>query len=353
MEFKFATLRDLEAGLGDELPLDSATRRVFASLLQSPDGSPDFPCFFYIWHEGAVLSFYHTEPDVLACGNDRFPWAWGGDLRTLPEHRKKGLATRLFSESLKILHDRGLAWGGVFATDINLRICRNLGFLIPGFATRRLLFKTARPALEYWSVPKRLWGLLDSMYATCFRVTRELTWRGEGQAIAIEKYEQGIDLPAPVYREKLHFNDSFEKLWWRISGREARLYVVRGTGAGAPLGYFVVKKRSSDKTIAKQFGLFELMTIMDFGVFSKDRTSYGGVMGAALDLFQQSDADVLEIIASSETMNREALKRGMLKAGRGMSFAFSPPPEWDLDPGAAELRHWHLTHSSGDGYSFP
>lgn len=51
---------------------------------------------------------------------------------TDPAYRGKGLATLLVKNMVRVLHERNIAWAGVFSNSVAIRIYEKLGFAFPG-----------------------------------------------------------------------------------------------------------------------------------------------------------------------------------------------------------------------------
>ncbi len=90
---------------------------------------------------------------------------------------------------------------------------------------------------------------------------------------------------------------------------------------------------------------------MDFGLFRNDQHIYSVLLKKVLNLFWASDAEIFEIVSNSSTMNSLIKKYGMLKAGRGASFNFIVPKEWNWENEWDSLENWNITHFSVDAFS--
>ena len=104
--------------------------------------------------------------------------------------------------------------------------------------------------------------------------------------------------------------------------------------------------------VAVKYKDFTIMTLMDYGLFIDDETTYLSIIEKLFDLFWQSSAEVLEVISNSEALCAVSRRKGMLRVGKGMSFKYSLPENWDIGDECNRLENWHLTHFCGDGFSF-
>ena len=97
---------------------------------------------------------------------------------------------------------------------------------------------------------------------------------------------------------------------------------------------------------------FSLMTLMDFGLLSREDKSLDVLLAVIDHLFWESEAEVLEIVTSSPHLVSKAQRRGHLKAGKGVAYWFKTPPQWELPPDCMEIKNWHFTHFISDAFSF-
>jgi len=108
----------------------------FQRLMNCPDISEDFPCFFYIADNERIYSHLSAIPDKLTVNGKVYRWAWTGDLVTDPVYRGRGLAKRVVKETIHVLHQKGFIAGGGFATEVTIHIYKKLGFALPGYVSR-------------------------------------------------------------------------------------------------------------------------------------------------------------------------------------------------------------------------
>ncbi len=116
-------------------------------LRANPDTSADTPWLFCLSDTaGELVSWIRVWADRVFVHGRQAPWLWTGDLRTLESLRGRGLATELQRHGTDWVMARGIARGSVFSTDQTLRIYQRLGYLQPGYASRRVLLASGRPA---------------------------------------------------------------------------------------------------------------------------------------------------------------------------------------------------------------
>lgn len=332
---------------------------------QCPEIADYFPCCFYMKNPGGeVACWVMSLPDVLWANGQEYPWAWMSGLLTKPVYRGRGLATILTEETKKVLHEMGIAWGGVFSTDVALHIYEKLKFSLPGFASRYLLLKSIRPFLDPHLKFERLIRFLDMFYRPTARLIFRLLDRRRRlndldiALIDVEKIDRAeIFWPKVSCGHKFYFNDSPARLAWKIRGirrkpgTDWRVYLIKRIGERNPVCYFIAREKCEEKPMAQKYKNFQLMTVMDFGFFEKCDQVYSLLLDAILNVFWTSDAEVLEVITNSESFESILKHRGLLKVGRGMSFTFAAPKEWNIDGRWSNIRTWHLTHFCGDGFS--
>lgn len=366
MQFSLVTVEEIER-LDEIHPLVRAALpaptilSLTAGTRSCPDTVTGFPWLFYLIDGQRIVSSFSAMPDRVWLEGDTHHVAWAGSLVTDPAYRGKGLATKLITDATDALHRRNIAWAGVFSTPAALRIYRKLGFTLAGYAPRYVMLKTLRPLLEGRLKSRLLLDLTDGLYRQARRALPFITRRPRDPVelgLVVETVvpatatESARTLPDPVYHGRYHFNDSLAKLEWKLQhGRGGTLHLI-SSKEGTPLGYFVLRCRSSKQTVHAQRGDFTLMTMMDFGVYVEEPQAYSWICDAVASRFAASEADVLEIVSSSPLLKASAARMGMLRAGGGMSFTFSAPPTWNLKSCASETSQWHLTHFCGDAYSF-
>ena len=365
-KFKFIEFKELDI-LKRERP-DLYRNASSQLLLSCPDVFEDFPCYFYLLdNEENIVCSVKTFPDTLVTSNKTYPWAWFGALLTDESYRGKGLATMLIRECKNILHKKGIAWGGVFSTDIAIRIYRKLGVTIPGYANRYLYLKSARPFLIAHVRSIFLSSFLNVLYMGTTRFLYKAffskPWirKRNCRKLIFTEFIENDDI---AYQKKInhstifHFNDSLDKLIWKIrgcnlkTGNICKLYIAKDLKTNDIVGYFVVRNKIQKEPVALKYKDFTIMTLMDYGLFINDDTIYSSIIEKLFDLFWESSTEVLEVISNSEALCAVLRRKGMLRVGKGMSFKFSLPKNWNIGDDCKKLENWHLTHFCGDGFSF-
>jgi hypothetical protein len=92
------------------------------------------------------------------------------------------------------------------------------------------------------------------------------------------------------------------------------------------------------------------MTLMDFGFAEPSKQNYLALLAHLLIEFYESRAEILELVSPVPEFNLVSRQCGLLPVGKGMSFAFSLPPGWNLDQSSfSDISRWPISHLSGDG----
>jgi GNAT superfamily N-acetyltransferase len=326
-----------------------------------PDIYDDFPCFFYLSEGGRVIANISALPDYLFVSGLKHRWAWAGGLLTDAEYRGKGLATLLVKNMVAVLKRKNIGWGGVFSNLAALHIFGKLGLTIPGYANRYVFLKAAKSFLRYYIKNKFFLRFIDFFYQKTVRImvgainkfSSPAGMNGNRVKIDVEG-NRNKGFSNVYYFTKYHFNHSFSKIKWRMSGKnEMALYVVSNEQSNGDIGYFIVKSRTVKEPFVGKYKDFGLMTLMDYGCFDPNLANYCNILKEAFQEFLQSDAEVLEIISSFRFMNFLLKRRGFIKLGKGMPFTFVIPPGWNLEEDCKDIWNWPLTHFCGDAFSFP
>jgi GNAT superfamily N-acetyltransferase len=337
---------------------DRTNINMVYTLTDCPDIFDDFPCFFYLSDGDRIVSSFGAIPDTLYSDGRTYRWAWAGSLFTDPVYRGRGIATYLVENMVTVLHQKDIAWGGVFSTPTAIKIYKKLGFTIPGYANRYVILKRLKPLLNSHINNGLLVKACDRLYRGLVYLILPLINKPNKPPInlgMVERFKDDIhaNLPKPYYHTKYHFNDSYSKLKWKLShNKDMDLYLIKSTQKEEYLCYFVIKNRRITSPIAERYSNFKLLTLMDYGVYNDDDNTYTILLNEAFNVFWKSDADVFEIISSSRGLNRAVRYKGMIRLGKGMSFKFCVPMNWNFDDTSKALDNWPLTHFCGDGFSF-
>ena len=332
---------------------------TFGKLDSCPDITDDFPVYFYMVENENVIASCRYLPDILYLEGKKYRWAWGGAFLVDTNYRGKGIGKKLIRESTKVLHSMDIGRGSVFSTMVTLHILKKLGFTLPGFADRFVLFKKVYPFLKPRVRLKIIAQCCNVVYWTLFILFRPLvSWMANIKDYKITELDFQRDtqkvIPTPLHYLPYHFNDENDKLRYKLSSiKNTRLFFILDH-KDRPMACLTFKIRNSEETIGifKGYARYRLMTLMDYGVYYFSEKTYELIVNTAINLFLQSDAEILEIISSSPKLNYYARHLGMLKLGVGMSFSFSVPSHWNLGESSKDPANWPLTHFCGDAYTF-
>ena len=331
----------------------------FDSLANSPDIYDEFPIFFYLEYNGKLVSYISTLPDLMFFQDSSYSWAWGGDLFSDPSYRGKGLATLLVKGMVEVLHNRKIAWGGVFSTPTALHIYKKLGYNILDYVDRFIFLKSAKPVLKRHVKSEAVVDFIDVLIRPllkCVIAVLKDSNIDKSNITSIEVLDHSeldrLNDKKIVYFSKFHFNDSFCKLKYKIGMKETvKIYIIHDRNTREALAYYVLSNRYIRKPLG-DYSHFNLMTLMDFGFFKKDARIFEYIVNEVFKAFSVSAAEALEVISSYNILSSLLKKRMMVKVGSGMSFKFTLPSTWKLDSSIDSVESWHLTHFSGDAFGF-
>ena len=335
-------------------------------LSANPDTTPDTPCLFCLTDEsGRAVSWIRAWADRFHVDGSSVPWLWTGDLHTVPDLRGRGLATHLQQESTRWAEQRGFGRGSVFSTDETLSIYRKLGYLLPGFAGRQVLLRSARPVLAGHITSRRVVAAASAglrplaalagavIAARCRRwaagtaAERSPDTSGARAAAVIAAAEQTM----PV-----RFNISADKLQWKMDnaskkGGPCTLTLV--FGERGPLAMAVTRTRVETRPLAGRYRDFRCTTALDFVLADRTEPAARALVGHLVGAFVESaDAEVFQLVSYDPLVAQAARRLGLMRAGRGMSFACRLPPGLRPPDDAGSIASWPVTHFSGDGPFF-
>ena len=331
-------------------------------LRANPDTSADTPWLFCLSDTaGELVSWIRVWADRVFVHGRQAPWLWTGDLRTLESLRGRGFATELQRHGTDWVMARGIARGSVFSTDQTLRMYQQLGYLHPGYASRRVLLASGRPLIAAHvtgPVAKLASAAVRPMTALARRVllARYRRWcRGSVAAVETDARGPAVDrtLASAARRLQVHFNLSPEKLQWKLDFAAKKPGIFRlltiSDASARPLALGVTRTRVETKPLAGRYRDFLCTTLMDFVLAEPTAEAARALVGHVGREFLESDAEVLQFISYDETLTRMAATAGLVRAGRGMSFACRLPPDLPVPDGAGDISSWPVTHFSGDG----
>jgi GNAT superfamily N-acetyltransferase len=365
--FHVVPLRDVESG-----PAPIAVRALLgpglaAELRANPDTTPATPCLFCLVDEsGTPVSWIRLWADRLWLDGVELPWLWTGDLHTVPELRGRGLATHLQREGTRWAEQHGYGRGSVFSTDDTLHIYRKLQYLLPGYAGRHVLLRSARPVLAghigFKPVVTAAARSLHPFAAVAARVIRarcrrwtagSKVWRrGDAAGAEVDAVIAAAERTMP-----LRFNISARKLQWKVDhaskkGGPCLVTVVAGED-GAPLALAVTRTRMETRPLAGRYRDFRCTTVLDFVCAEPSERTRQILLGHLVaDFLDASDAEVMQLVSYDPRLAALSKTLGFLRAGRGMSYACRLPPGVTVPGPPQSIASWPVTHFSGDGPFF-
>ncbi len=345
--------------------LPGAARLMWPALAEelraNPDTLADTPWLFCLSDPaGELVSWIRIWADHVFVHGRQVPWLWTADLSTLESLRGRGLATELQRHGTDWVMARGIARGSVFSTDQTLRIYQRLGYVHPGYASRRVLLASGRPVIA-----AHVTGPVARVATTAVRPIAALSRRVllarhrrwcRGSVVAVEADARGpaVDrtLASAARRLQVHFNLSPEKLQWKLDCASKKPGIFRlltiSDASARPLALAVTRTRVETRPLAGRYRDFLCTTLMDFVLAEPTTDAARALVGHVGREFLESNAEVLQFISYDETLTRMAATAGFLRAGRGMSFACRLPADLQVPEGAGDISSWPVTHFSGD-----
>lgn len=364
LDYKYLTFNDLKdiKSSNTQLYYEASSE----TLLSCPDIYDSFPCYFYLVDKAnSTVCSVKAFPDTFFDGKRRYKWAWLGALVTREEYRGKGVASLLTKECEKTLHEHDIAWGGVFSNDIALRIYRKLGFTIPGYAGRYILLKSIKPLIKSYLNIKGIDTIINLPYMIIIKAFKKAyidKFFNTGKRVEIQECKDLKEIEELIKREKTNkftFNRSMVKILWKIDSCNrnknnlCKLYLCKEIESKKIVAYFIVRYKKQTEAIGVRYKDFSIYTLMDFGIFIENSNIYKIISGEVFKLFWETKADVFEVISNSAQLIRTLRKLGLIRVGKGMSFKFSMPKNWQIDEyNASRLSNWGLNYFCGDGFSF-
>ena len=365
-EFHAVTFRDARQSAGAKLSIRKLLSLDFLSAArQFPGADDDFPIFFYLSYGENVCAYLRAIPDLLTIDGRNRRWAWTGDNYTDPQFRRQGLSTRLQQAATRHLHYMGIGRGSVYSTEVTQRIFEKLGFTHVGYAKRFLLLRSLTPILEA-NISRRLLrrmtaGVLNPMVrfsAVCARGRNKMTLTRTvcRRMTDFSDLQFGQLLENIASRRSLHFGIQPDLLRqkFEIAKKSGTMsaWLILEKKTGESLAYMILRERFQDKPMAEKYRGFQLMSLADYALVNDDAGTVSALAGHCLEVFFQSGCDVLEIVSNKKCVHNAAVRRGLLPVGKGMSFNYSVPENWQWGAEQAQLEKWPLTGFCGDGFTF-
>jgi GNAT superfamily N-acetyltransferase len=360
MKFRYVSFDETKALVAHHPQLRDHSYLIPHALEKNPHITGDFPVLCYMLDGENIASHFSSFPDRVYYQEQEYKWAWCGNLFTNPEYRGKGVASALVKEQVNLFHTKNLAWGGVFSTPEALRIYERLKFSVLGYAPRYLMVKKISPLLIHHLQNSIAIGAAERTYGALLYLARKVLHDDKAFSrkfnLVVDKIESANSMHSLSdikYPERYHFDDSEAMTTWKMEARKIdQLYVARSNDTRKKSFYVLARCREiKKKALLGRYKGFKLMTMMDYGRFDLDPAISDAIVSSVISLFFSSNADACEIITSDENMCRAARRRGMMRVGMGMSFAYSLPSDWDFGL-HEDTRQWHLTHYRGDAFGF-
>jgi GNAT superfamily N-acetyltransferase len=361
MEFNYVTyeqLADIKRSHPLVAPFISEDKLLFYS--GCPDTTPDFPVFFYLSESDRIVSRIGVVPDTMT-DMKGYPhrWAWTGGLVTDPEYRGRGLATHLMQKMLTVFREKQILRGSVYSAQETLHIYKKIGGSVVGFAQRYLLLKTVRPVLRRYIGNGFIMKAIDYIYRFTYLslVISRMKFRLNFSKYKVKKLDkEGFtkyhDLKV-YHKDICVFNSNIKKISWKLSRTKHQhdVYFVLDE-SDKTIGYFILRIKNISYDKNKTYSDYSLMTLVDFGSYVDDiKKVFEVIFEKVVYIFFDSEANVLEIISSSEYIISCSKKNMFKRGGRGMSFTFNDGGVSGVNFSSL-LDRWHLTSFCGDAFTF-
>lgn len=328
--------------------------------LSGQDGiKGEFPYLYYGLEDGRVACYFKSFPDTSIYRGRRLTWSWNGNLFTDPDFRRRGLAQALVEQQIQACDRLGMIWGGVFSSVPALRLYEKLGFTMIGMVPRLCVVRNITPFLQS-HVPRpaalagnALYGALHHMRSAYFNLRQA----GSGKAV-LEEISTDEFSTLPIERacrdDVVHWDTEADWLIRRCKARSIdRLFLLKETPSGSSLAYAAIRHRPNlERPVKERYFGIDTMTLTHFGSFVPIEDTAPLLVSALFDLFRQSKADLLEIIASNPEIDTAARRKGMIALGAGMSFKYYAPETFEGLLPTSGPENFHLTHYSGDAFDF-
>ena len=321
--------------------------------------SDDFPYAFYAISDGIIASYLNSFPDTLHWQQRQYKWAWNANLFTDRAFRGRGLAQKIIEHQLELFAQQDLVWGGTFSSDPALRLYKKLGFNVVGAAPRMCLLRNPRAFLSHDLDSAPLIGFLSAAYRLAYGsaklvISRQRSFKRNYsiEQITVEELAALEDEYPLQYGKCAHWNDNSGLLRAKMNVRNKDQIALVRDRSGRPMLFFLWRVRDTqERPIKEKYSGVKMFSVMDFG-YLRASTPAKVLVQAAIALFDAAAADLLEIVAAPPGLQSASRRQGFVPLGSGMSFTFKAPAGHDLAKLDTRIADWHLTHYSGDGYSF-
>lgn len=360
MQFHTVRLGEISA-LTERHPVVAESQPHLANVILPPlkTDDQDFPILFYAHEDGKIACYFKSFPDELIIADKTYPFAWNGNLMTMPDFRRRGLAQAIVEHQVQEFEKRGLVWGGVFSSAGALHLYNKLSFTMLGAVPRLCLVRNVAAMLRY-----HMPGFIAQPASGVIRLgakardalhRRRQPYRGK----VTSKQVRPEDISASPATQMRH--DPQQAYWdadtqWLLRRRNVRdvddVFCVYLDGDNDPKGYIFLRERLNVKRPIREkyFGV-NTMTLTHYGTFDLGEDTLEILLSAAIDRFWQGDADLFEVVTSCPKMQAAARRAGMISLGAGMSFKFHEPTALQGKL-PRTLAAYKLTHYAGDAFSF-
>lgn len=360
MNFHTVRLGEVDA-LAENHPVVAESQPNLANVLLPPldTDDPDFPILFYAEEYGKIACYIRSFPDELIIEDKSFPFAWNGNLMTLPDFRRRGLAQAIVERQVEEFERLSLIWGGVFSSAGALHLYKKLSFTMLGAVPRLCLVRNVAPILNYHT-PKLVAKPISGLIGLGTKI-RDFGLRGRqpyrGKVVSKKVTPELIsDMPTTqiLHTPQQAYWDSDTS--WLLRRRKVRdvddVFFVYLDGEQDPKGYILLRQRLNlNRPIREKYFGIDTMTLTHYGEFELGEDTLEILLSAAIDRFWQGGADMFEVVTSCPKMQNAARRAGLLSLGAGMSFKFREPAALNGKL-PRDLSAYKLTHYAGDAFSF-
>jgi GNAT superfamily N-acetyltransferase len=319
-----------------------------------------FPYFFYAVEGGRIASYFRSFPDTLFSGNKSFKWAWNAGLYTEVEFRGRGLAQQIVEYQLREFERRNIIWGGVFSSDAALRLYARMGFHIFDRAPRFCLIRNMKPFMRQRIKNGLVLSVLGGAFTSLYSASRIVPF---GDLLLRRKYHVSpigsLRFVSLLTQQPLVVAQRFywgKDVRWFEARRRSRgidnVFLVYRRGEQSPCAFLIVRERPIKQRLFMGCTGFTMMSVVEFGHLDTGSDTSEAIISGAILLFNNSSADILEFITSSPPIHAAARRRGLFRAGAGMTFKFMPPRGSAMEAHQSTISDWHMSHYCGDAFAF-
>jgi len=333
-----------------------------------PGISGSFPCLFcFEASKGEIICSVWAIPDRLHCYGGVYSWAWLSSLMTSPAHQRRGFAAYLLGQAIKSFHAIGCASGGMFATSASKRLLtKRLGMILPGYVSRLFLVASFDLLLEThipdWVYKRFLVSLLRIFSKRFIRSvrTQAVRWRRAAVSKAISWNDMNVidsEIRKSQPKADYWFANSGTIALLKASaaavadGSESNFYSLE-TRHGERIGYFILRRNWQQRALRGNRRGFWRVTLIDYGISLSYPGAHRLLAKEVVFRFLESGAALLDVASSEKPLMTAFRKSYLIGIHKKASLNFTYPSSWHLQRSCMDIKHWHLTRSSGDGFLF-